>query len=243
MCNLWSKEGAILTSNFILKGRSLKTNKYKSDITAGDIFSHAEKIYQASIAIKYTINSWPPENNLEPTLTFTPSYYVTTSFVFELLIKTLLVLDGHPPKEFHKPKYGHGLVDMYELLPEDWKNQLENEFNNRVESSSEYIKQQKVMELFGHGDYRHQSINEILALNNDRFKDFRYAYELSHEYMLQVYQHNDYEMLELINLMRSLVLLLQPELEEKLLNNSWVGDLRNNRKPSPMSKSSRNAKS
>ena len=97
--------------------------------------------------------------------------------------------------------------------------------------------------MLGRSDYTHQSIKEVLVLNNDRFKDFRYAYELSHEYMLQVFQHNDYEMLELINLMRSLVLLLQPELEEKLLNNSWVGDLRNNRKPSPMSKSSRNAKS
>jgi hypothetical protein len=221
----------------------MKTNKYKSDITAGDIFSHAEKIYQASIAIKYTLNSWPPENKLEPTLTFTPSYYVTTSFVFELLIKTLLVLDGHPPKEFHKPKYGHGLVDMYELLPEDWRTQLEHEFNKRIQSSSEYIQQKKFMAMLGRSDYTHQSIKEVLVLNNDRFKDFRYAYELSHEYMLQVFQHNDYEMLELINLMRSLVLLLQPELEEKLLNNSWVGDLRNNRKPSPMSKSSRNAKS
>ena len=53
--------------------------------------------------------------------------------------------------------------------------------------------------------------------------------------MLRVFQHNDYEMTELINVMRSLVLVLKPELDKKLLNNHWVGDLRNNREPSPMS--------
>lgn len=213
----------------------MKMKKHKSNISADDIFAHAEKIYQASIAIKYTLNSWPPENRLEPWLNFTPAYYVTTSFVFELLIKTLLVLDGHSPKEFHKPKYGHGLVSMYEMLPDDWKIQLEHEFNDQVQSSPHYTQQKKLMEMMGHTGYVHQSVKDVLELNNDRFKDFRYAYELSHEYMLQVFQHNDYEMAELIDLMRSLALILKPELEEKLLNSNWVGDLRSNKKPSPMS--------
>jgi|MDTB01.3.fsa_nt_gb hypothetical protein len=228
-------EQAVFITELYMEGHSMKMKKKKSEITADDIFSHAEKIYQASIAIKYTVNSWPPENRLEPTLNFTPAYYVTTSFAFELLIKTLLVLDGHSPKEFHKPKYGHGLVSMYELLPDDWKIQLEHEFNNRVQSSPSYIQQKKLMEIMGHTAYEHQSVKDVLVLNNDRFKDFRYAYELSHDYMLRVFQHNDYEMTELINVMRSLVLVLKPELDKKLLNNHWVGDLRNNREPSPMS--------
>ena len=151
-------EQAVFITELYMEGHSMKMKKKKSEITADDIFSHAEKIYQASIAIKYTVNSWPPENRLEPTLNFTPDYYVTTSFAFELLIKTLLVLDGHSPKEFHKPKYGHGLVSMYELLPDDWKIQLEHEFNNRVQSSPSYIQQKKLMEIMGHTAYEHQSV-------------------------------------------------------------------------------------
>ncbi len=162
-----------------------KSDNYFMAYCEAECFLHIAKTVKEKTYLKEFT-----QKEIDRSINFQYATHVNHAYAFELYLKCLMIIEAGKYVE------GHGLLDLFKLLSDTARNNIEKVF----ESKYAFIRRN----MKYHGIFEKPSVYELLEEANKAFIDFRYLFSRSNT--------PSYELDGLIECIREEILRLKPEL-------------------------------